>query len=76
MKKRVFVLMATYNHNESSGGSIARKTVEMLCKKVSEVIVITVGEFDIYKKDNFSCFHNAAIAHSLRWRKYREYRQS
>lgn len=52
MKKRVFVLMATYNHNESSGGSIARKTVEMLCKKVSEVIVITVGEFDIYKKDN------------------------
>ena len=42
----IFMLMATYNHNASSGGTLAHKTVQLLIDRGYKVVVITVGTVD------------------------------
>ena len=42
----IFMLMATYNHSASSGGTLAHKTVQLLVDKGYRVVVITVGTTD------------------------------
>ncbi len=50
--KKIFMIMATYDCKESSGGSIAHRTLSLLQKYGYRVIVITVGDPATYSVGN------------------------